>query len=132
MHASLKERYLDSLQKYSDMQEYLPTLLKLGESVKHITEFGVRAGVSTCAFLSSHPDKMIAYDIVKQPEVDELIELARKEKIDFQYKLDNVLTIDIEPTDLLFIDTIHSYNQTKAELAIHARKVKKYIKKRLF
>ncbi len=53
--SSLKERYLDSLQKYSDIHEYLTTLLKFGEKVNHITEFGVRAGISTCAFLNSKP-----------------------------------------------------------------------------
>ena len=106
-YTSLKERYLDSLQKYSDIQEYLTTLLKFGKKVNHITEFGVCTGISTCAFLNAKPKRMIAYDIYKQTEVDELIKLSKKENIDFQYKLDNILFVEIEPTDLLFIDTIH-------------------------
>ena len=124
---SLKERYLYFLSNYSDMQEYLPSLLKIASKVKHITEFGVNIGVSTCAFLCSKPDKMISYDIKKEPEVDELIELTVKEKINFEFKLDNDLFIEIEPTELLFIDTLHNYNQMKAELMPHANKVSKYI-----
>ena len=37
------------------------------------------------------------------------------------------MKIDIEETDLLFIDTWHHYNQLTAELKKHSDKVKKYI-----
>ena len=35
--------------------------------------------------------------------------------------------MEIEPTDLLFIDTLHTYTQLSQELKLHASKVKKYI-----
>lgn len=124
---SLQEKYLDSLKKYSDTQEHLYVLREYASKVNYITEFGVRTGVSTCALLSSHPKKMISYDILKQPEVDELISLSKKENVDFNYILNDVLLVDIDPTDLLFIDTIHNYEQTKEELRLHANKVSKYI-----
>ena len=37
------------------------------------------------------------------------------------------MTVEIEPTDLLFIDTLHNYSQLKKELELHAGNVKKYI-----
>ena len=39
----------------------------------------------------------------------------------------NVLDIEISETDLLFIDTLHTYSQLAKELALHSSKVKKYI-----
>lgn len=124
---SLKERYLDSLSKYSNMQQYLPILAEYASKVNHVTEFGVRAGCSTCAFLYAKPQKMIAYDIKKYDGVDELINLSRTEGINFEYKLESTLTTEIEPTELLFIDSDHNYSHIKTELALHANKVSKYI-----
>src|SRR5262249_15621011 len=40
---------------------------------------------------------------------------------------EDVLTADIEETDLLFIDTWHVYEQLRQELRRHAGKVRKYI-----
>jgi hypothetical protein len=39
----------------------------------------------------------------------------------------DVLRVDIEETDLLFIDTWHVYGQLKEELRRHGGKVRKYI-----
>lgn len=126
-YSSLLERYIHSLDEKSDMRQYLPTLFEFGAKVKHITEFGVRAGVSTCAFLATRPKKMVAYDIKKFDGVDELIELSKKENINFIYKLESTLETTIEPTDLLFVDTLHDYEHIKKELELHAEKVSKYI-----
>src|SRR5262249_50913089 len=39
----------------------------------------------------------------------------------------DVLKIEIEPTDLLFIDTWHVYEQLKCELMLHAGKALRFI-----
>jgi hypothetical protein len=39
----------------------------------------------------------------------------------------DVLAVDIEETDLLFIDTLHVYEQLQEELRLHAGKVRRYI-----
>jgi hypothetical protein len=52
---------------------------------------------------------------------------ANKNNIDFTFSLADSLKIDIEPVDLLFIDTIHEHKHTIQELNRHASKVKKYI-----
>jgi hypothetical protein len=35
--------------------------------------------------------------------------------------------VEIEPTDLLLIDTLHVYEQLQAELRRHAGQVRKYV-----
>jgi hypothetical protein len=39
----------------------------------------------------------------------------------------DVLQVEVEETDLLFIDTWHVYEQLKQELALHAARVRKYL-----
>lgn len=90
-----------------------------------ITEMGTRGGVSTRAWLYAQPEKLVCYDLRKLPIVDLLERVAGK--TDFQFHEADVLEIDIEETDLLFIDTWHVYEQLQAELAKHASKARKYI-----
>ena len=53
--------------------------------------------------------------------------MQKKNKIDFIFNLESSLDCTIEKTDLLFIDTWHSYNQLYAELSRHHNNVNKYI-----
>jgi len=115
----------------SDINEHLPTLYKYARECKHITEMGVRWVVSTWAFLATEPKKMISYDIRNPSEwgVDilDVLKLARDEDINYIFIQDDVLKVEIEKTDLLFLDTVHNYAQLKEELRLHAHKVRKYI-----
>ena len=111
----------------SDINEHLPTLLEYGKKCRHITEMGVRWVSSTWAFLLSQPEKLISYDIVKHKNIDEVISLAEEYNINYTFFESDVLKVDIEITDLLFIDTLHTYNQLIQELELHSKKVKKYI-----
>ena len=52
---------------------------------------------------------------------------AKDNNIDFVFKLQNTINCIIEPTDMLFIDTLHVYGQLKKELELHAPNVNKYI-----
>ena len=47
--------------------------------------------------------------------------------INYEFIESDVLNINIEQTDLLFIDTLHTYNQLLSELKLHSTKVNKYI-----
>jgi ribosomal protein L25 (general stress protein Ctc) len=46
---------------------------------------------------------------------------------DFEFAIANSLEIDIEPCDLLFIDTVHTKKHCLAELDRHAKQAQKYI-----
>lgn len=115
----------------SDINEHLSTLKKYAEECKHVTEMGVRWIVSTYAFLASRPKTMISIDIQHpsnwNADLNQVEQCAKDINCDYKFWQANNLEIEIDETDLLFIDTWHSYKQLKAELELHASKVKKYI-----
>lgn len=123
----IEARYLEKFNTPSDINEHLPALRTLAEECNHITEMGVRFVVSTWAFLLAKPKKLISIDIQYYSEIEEAIKLAQEEKIDFSFIVGDTTKIEIEETDLLFIDTLHTYGQLKQELNLHAQKVRKYI-----
>ena len=47
--------------------------------------------------------------------------------MDFKFVLGNSLEIDIDETDLLFIDSCHTYVHATAELKRHAGQVRKFL-----
>lgn len=125
MSENLNQIYERLYNTPSDINEHLPTLANYASECEHITEMGVRYIVSTYALLMGKPKKMISYDIhmCNWEPVRDLV----KEDTDFQFLVGNTLEIEIEPTDLLFIDTLHNYTQLTKELELHAKKVSKYI-----
>lgn len=123
---TLQDKFHNLLLAGTDISEHLPTLLKYAKECSHITEFGTRTGVSTVAFLLAKPARLLCYDIERQKEVDYLEEQAKLLKVDFKFLLEDTRRAKIEETDLLFIDTLHSYSQLVAELK-SAPKVSKYI-----
>ena len=73
------------------------------------------------------PERLVAYDWQRRPEVDRLEELARLQQVDFSFRQEDTRQATIEPTDLLFIDTYHTKGQLEAELASAARNVRRYL-----
>lgn len=112
------------------IRDHLETLKEYAEKCDTVTEMGVDAVNSTWAFLITRPQKLTSIDISnnKAPEILALAEqLAKKEGINFEFIIGDTREIEIEPTDFLFIDTEHTYDQLKRELEIHPDKVRKYI-----
>lgn len=122
---NLVEIYNQKCSIPSDINEHLPTLKKYAEECEHITEMGVRWVVSTYALLMGNPKKMISYDIngVDWLPISELV----KDTTNFEFRVANTLDLEIEDTDLLFIDTLHNYKQLSGELKLHGNKSRKYI-----
>ena len=113
--------------KPSDINEHLETILEFSKECSHITEMGVRWVSSTWPMLLSNPKKLISYDIVFNPKVNEVIAMAKEYNLNYSFITSDVLNIEIEPTELLFIDTLHTYNQLINELKLHSPKASKYI-----
>jgi len=107
----------------SDINEHLETLYNLAKECNHITEMGVRNVVSTWAFILRNPEKLVGIDIHTNENIEEAKFIYPK----WDFKQADTTKIQIEQTDLLFIDTLHIYSQLKKELALHANKVNKYI-----
>jgi len=122
----LANQYQSAKSNPSDIYQNVHILYDLAKKCKHITEMGVRTGVSTRALLNSNAD-VVSYDIELNQIVTDLFDIARLAGKNAKYIQANVLAIEIEETDMLFIDTLHTYSQLKQELNLHAGKVKKYI-----
>jgi hypothetical protein len=123
--SNLEKIYIEKCNQKSDINEHLPTLKKYAEECNHITELGVREMTSTYALLMGKPKKMISYDVnmCNYLPVQEIC----KGDTDFQFILGDTRNVIIEKTDLLFIDTLHNYDQISIELSLHSDKVKRYI-----
>ena len=111
----LQELYNEKCSIPSDIHEHLPTLKRYAEECDHITEMGVRWVVSTYALLMGKPKKLISYDI--NPIDSNVIQEMVKNDTDFEFRVANTLNLEIEETDLLFLDTWHAYDQLKAEFS---------------
>lgn len=136
--------------------EHFYTFYHFGKKCDRIVEMGVDYAVSTWAWVASDPKYLRCVDIRRQPppqgQHDEIEEEVKKMGMDYQFVIAdtghgilkeieqkfrkvsyppdqvNLPPYNIEgEVDLLYIDTYHSYTHLKAELDIHAGKVKKYL-----
>jgi len=121
---TLDEIYYDKCKTKSDINEHLPILKEYGQKVDHITEMGVRSIISTYALLAAKPKKMISYDIVSV-DTNHIHSLAPS--TEYKFIIGDTRQVIIEPTELLFIDTLHNYKQLKQELDLHSPKTSKFI-----
>ena len=110
----------------SDINQHMPMLLELAQQCQHITEMGVRTGVSTRAWLRS--DAVLrSYDIEIHADVAKLFDVAQYLGKNAVLHKADTRSIGIDPTDLLFIDTAHKYDQLRTELALHADRAGKFL-----
>lgn len=111
------------------IEEHFDTLLKYGNMVDHITEFGVHAGASTCCWLMTKPKSYTGYDIdYSSLELRSVYEAYAKENgTDFTLLCQSSIKEHIEETDLLFIDSDHSAEHVTAELKMQNDKVRRFI-----
>lgn len=110
-----------------DINEHVPTLRELASQCRHVTEFGMRHGISTVALLAGvkgNGGKLVSHDVHRYPEAAQLEKLGGGS---FEFRQGSSLETDIEETDLLFIDTVHTERQLSAELARHHAKAGRWI-----
>lgn len=127
---TLEELYQQACETPSDINEHLPTLRRLAEQCEDVTEFGTRGGVSTTALVAGL-SRDLRPRILCSIDINDCEEAYRRllpvSVCHIEFRQGNTLEIDIEPTDLLFIDTLHTAAQVYAELVRHADKVRKYL-----
>lgn len=124
-NSELTRRYLHACRTPSDIFEHLPTLHAYASKCRHITEFGIGHGNSTLAFLNAQPDHLISYDVNVLPPIWSMHELVGRTNI--RIREESVLASEIEDTELLFIDTLHTCEQLRRELHLHANRVRRFI-----
>ncbi len=131
----------------SDINEHIETLIKYGSECDSITELGVRWLTSTWGFLGCAPKNGLISIDMRNPntwdtggngenqgviqrgynKLSDVHQVADEFGLKFKFIQANVLDIEIEQTDLLFLDTWHAYRQLKSELNKFHSKVNKYI-----
>jgi hypothetical protein len=107
------------------INQLLTVLRDTASGCQHITEMGVGQGHSTLAWLIVQPEKLVCYDICPYDCMPGLLEV--KGKTDLQFHIVDSRSVEIEETDLLFIDTIHTYSQLNEELRLHADKARRFL-----
>ena len=117
----LHQRVNHLYESSSDINEHFPTIIEYGQKCDHITEMGCRGICSTWGWLACAPENgFISYDLYDPSrwggDIQSVRDTAESYGIKFDFVEADVLKIDIEPTDLLFIDTWHCYDQLVAEL----------------
>lgn len=112
----------------SDIVLHLPVLEYFASKCGHVTEFGVRDGCSTVALISGCRGHVHSYDIERTPIVDRLQRTALPcSSWTFHLGDTGDPSLEVAETDLLFIDTLHTYAHVSKELAYHGRKARKYL-----
>jgi hypothetical protein len=128
---TIEEMFSGLCSTHETIGEHGVTLRSYAEKCDHVTEFGVERIGSAWALLAALPKKLVCVDIVHPSSIgaslDEITNAAKEAGVEFQFIHANDLEISIEPTDMLFIDTLHTYPQLSRELLQHAPNVKKYI-----
>ena len=101
---------------------HLDRLRELATGLDLAVEFGVKRGASSLALLLG-AQRVVSYDVVATPEARELEAMVGD---CWDYRLEDSRAADIPPHDLLFVDSLHSYDQVAAELK-HADKARRYL-----
>jgi predicted O-methyltransferase YrrM len=125
---SAEEYYnLYRFEHQGDIGKDMPILRMYAEECKYVTELGVRYGISTAALLAARPKRLISYDRDPCIPLRILKRIAEDNNVEFIFKQEDVLKTIIPMTELMFIDTKHTYKQLLAELTMHSGSVSKYI-----
>ncbi len=123
---TLEELFRQRCQTPHNIEKHMPLLRGYAQVCPHITEFGTETGFSTTAFLMAGPAELHCYDIVLPAAADILRPLAGETRLVF-HVCDTLTAPVIEETDLLFIDTLHTYEQVKGELERHGHRARRYL-----
>lgn len=103
-----------------DMQPHLPRLRALAEGCDLVVEFGVRHGASTTALLLA-ARHVVSYDIRCLDGAKHLQHLARDR---WTFHVEDSRIADVPRCDLLFWDSMNTYEHLRVDLTAHADKVR--------
>lgn len=119
----LEAHYSAACSKASAIQPHLPRLRSLATGCEVAIEFGVKRAASSSALLLGAA-RVISYDVV---ETKEAVRLAAAVPHRWTYRIQSSLVAPVLTCDLLFIDSLHTYEQCAAELVRHANAVERWL-----
>jgi predicted O-methyltransferase YrrM len=122
---TLAQLYAERLVEPSDIQGHLARFVAAVEYFKaqHVIELGTRSGVSTVAWLYALEHTgghLTSIDLDPIPPLGDWPHWQFIQGDD----LDPRIVADLEPADVVFVDTSHLYEQTRAELHVYRHLVK--------
>ena len=133
MNELLQKIWNTALSTQSDIQEHLPLLRNLATGRQHVTEFGVRGICSAWAWLAAGVPNIRLYDLTHPKDYpipgvpgytwNDLVSI----RPDVIFHKEDTRVCTIEPTELLFIDTLHIGSQVACGLERHHDKVSNWI-----
>lgn len=127
--ASTDSLYAWMLESYKaksrDLDKHMPKLRELASNCEHITEIATRREGSV-AFAATNPKKLVSYNMEAADGVFTVLRTLMGDALVLESKKSTEVE-SIEETDLLFIDSIHTWKVLQRELELFAPKVRKYI-----
>lgn len=121
----LRARYEALLAEPSDIVDHLARFVEMTAvlGATHVIELGTRTGVSTIAWLyglACTGGRLTSVDLDPAPDIGEWAHWTFLQGDD----LDPAILVQLEPAEIVFIDTSHTYEHTIAELNIYRWLVK--------
>jgi hypothetical protein len=101
---------------------HLPRLRELAAGLDTVVEFGVKRGASSSALLLG-AKRVVSFDVIATPEAKALKEVAGER---WDYRIEDSRAADVPECDLMFVDSLHTYEQVRAE-AVHADRARRYL-----
>lgn len=124
----LEVLYAERKSSTDQMAGHMDTLRYLAAECDTATEFGVRRANSTVALLCGVKCWLRSYDIEAMEKYHPLIErITAAAGPKWIFDLTDSREAIVLDTDMLVIDSVHTFDQCKAELDRHADKVSKYL-----
>jgi hypothetical protein len=102
----------------------LPILRMLAKTCDTVVEFGVKKGVSSVALILGARRQVISYDIATNSSIEFLQEFAGPR---WKFIQADTRKVDIPKCDMIFFDSLHTYEQLSCEIRRHARMAKKLL-----
>ena len=121
-----EQLYQQACIQQTDIHEHLPVLSDLASQCSHVTELGVGTAQSTRAFLR-HDIEIHSYEYAPLPGIEDFFKQCKESGRNVTLHIADTRSITIDPTDMLFVDSLHSYDQVFTELTLHAPQVRKFI-----
>ena len=131
----LKDKSLQHCNKPLDINESSQLLCKYAKACASVVEIGhkeIEAPKGILQGLSESSFKQRSYlkinsDYIPPSELNFTKEGAKKSNINFTFWQANDLLIVLEPTDMLYIDSLHTYCHLTYQLETFSSQVRKYI-----
>ena len=129
----IESKYSYLVNKRSDINEHLPTLVKYAKECESVFETGVRGCISSWAFVygllnNNKNNKYILLNDITTCDINELLQSSKDLPITIEYEWKNNLDLTMtRNVDLTFIDTWHVYGQLIRELRKFSPITNKYI-----